>query len=105
MVYLTLPDGVVRTAKYVADQGYVTPPLGEDGLPRSAASVAMITTSRTGSCRRSVPGRQCLSGQSLVAAYVEGLPFEKRLGLDPLLKGGVGGQERPVDFPSVQQQI
>lgn len=46
-----------------------------------------------------------LSAQSLVTAYVEGLPFEKRLGLDPLLQGGVGGQERRVDFSSLQQQV
>ena len=32
LVHLTLPDGVVRTAKYVGDQGCVTFPLGEDGL-------------------------------------------------------------------------
>ena len=32
MVHLTLPDGVVRTAKYLGDQGCVTFPLGEDGL-------------------------------------------------------------------------
>ena len=51
------------------------------------------------------PSWWCLSGQSFVTAYVEGLPFEKRLGLDPLLQRGVGGQERPVDFPSVQQQV
>ena len=31
-VRLTLPDGVVRTAKYLGDQGCVTVPLGEDGL-------------------------------------------------------------------------
>jgi CubicO group peptidase (beta-lactamase class C family) len=32
LVHLTLPDGVVRTAKYVGDQGCVTLPLGEDGF-------------------------------------------------------------------------
>ena len=32
LVHLTLPDGVVRTAKYLGDQGCVTLPLGEDGL-------------------------------------------------------------------------
>lgn len=32
MVHLTLPDGAVRTAKYLGDQGCVTFPLGEDGL-------------------------------------------------------------------------
>ena len=32
LVHLTLPDGVVRTAKYLGDQGCVTFPLGEDGL-------------------------------------------------------------------------
>ena len=32
VVHLTLPDGVVRTAKYVGDQGCVTLPLGEDGF-------------------------------------------------------------------------
>ena len=32
MVRLTLPDGVVRTAKYLCDQGCVTFPLGEDGV-------------------------------------------------------------------------
>ena len=31
-VRLTLPDGVVRTAKYLGDQGCVTIPLGEEGL-------------------------------------------------------------------------
>ena len=32
LVRLTLRDGVVRTAKYLGDQGCVTFPLGEDGL-------------------------------------------------------------------------
>jgi len=32
LVRLTLPDGVVRTAKYLDDQGCVTLPLGEDEL-------------------------------------------------------------------------
>ena len=32
MVHLTLADGVVRTAKYLGDQGCVTLPLGEDEL-------------------------------------------------------------------------
>ena len=32
LVHLTLPDGVVRTAKYLGDQGCVTFPLGETGL-------------------------------------------------------------------------
>ena len=32
LVHLTLPDGVVRTAKYLGDQGCVTFPRGEDGL-------------------------------------------------------------------------
>ncbi len=32
LVHLTLPDGVVRTAKYLGDQGCVTFPLEEDGL-------------------------------------------------------------------------
>ena len=32
MVRLTLPDGVVRTAKYLGDQGCVSLPLGEDEL-------------------------------------------------------------------------
>ena len=32
LVRLTLPDGVVRTAKYLGDQGCVTVPLGEDDL-------------------------------------------------------------------------
>ena len=31
-VHLTLPDGVVRTARFLGDQGCVTLPLGEDGL-------------------------------------------------------------------------
>ncbi len=32
LVHLTLPDGVVRSAKYLGDQGCVTFPLGEDRL-------------------------------------------------------------------------
>ena len=32
LVHLTLPDGVVRTAKYLGGQGCVTLPFGEDGL-------------------------------------------------------------------------
>jgi len=32
LVHLTLPDGVVRTAMYLGDQGCVTLPLGEDEL-------------------------------------------------------------------------
>ena len=32
LVHLTLPDGVVRTAKYLGDQGCVTLPLGEEEL-------------------------------------------------------------------------
>ena len=39
LVRLTLPDGVVRTAKYLGDQGCVTFPLGEDGLHFEAVDV------------------------------------------------------------------
>ena len=40
-----------------------------------------------------------------MATHVEGLPFEKRLGLDALLKGCIGGQDRRVDFTFVQQEV
>ena len=40
MVHLTLPDGVVRTAKYLGDQGCVTLPLGEDSLHFEPVEVA-----------------------------------------------------------------
>ena len=40
VVRLTLPDGVVRTAKYLGDQGCVTIPLGEEGLFFEPSEVA-----------------------------------------------------------------
>ena len=45
------------------------------------------------------------SGQSLMTPHIESLPFQKRLALYTPLKGCVGGQNRRVDHPSVQQQI
>ena len=40
-----------------------------------------------------------------MASHVEGLPLKQRLGLDASLQGGVGRQDRRVDFPPVQQQV
>jgi hypothetical protein len=45
------------------------------------------------------------SSQSLVTPNIEGLPFEKRLALDTFLQDCIGGQNRRVDFPFVEQQV
>ena len=52
-----------------------------------------------------LPSFRLMSGQSLVATHVEGLPFQKRLDLDAFLKGCIGGQDRRVDFTFLQQEV
>ena len=46
-----------------------------------------------------------LSGQSLVAFYIKGLPLQKRLPLNTFLQGCIRSQNRSIDFPSVEQQV
>ncbi len=45
------------------------------------------------------------SAQSLVAFHVKGLPLEKRLAEDALLKRFVRREGRCIDFPLFQQQV
>ena len=37
--------------------------------------------------------------------HIKGFPFEKRLSLNTFLEGCIGGQNRRVDFPFVEQQV